>query len=292
MTGLIVRSALVSAFIGVALAMGGCGSWQSPEFFETRTLEAAHSALQPVQVETGNGAVTVRRTDVDRAIITAEIAALTQDRLDRTRVMTARSDSDGLHVWVDWPDGRRKGSERARFDIETPGASAIRVRTSNGRVTISGLSGPADLDTSNGRITVTDHDGPVRAATSNGRLQLERVTGDILGRTSNGRVQVVDAHGAVDVDTSNGRVDVRFAADATGPLEIETSNGSVSATLPSGYTGELRLSTGNGRISFDLPENVRGVSQSKRRATIVLGDGDSVSRIRTSNGSVSIKTLN
>ncbi len=265
-------SGLVLASLGVALASivsGGCVYRSSADYVVTRAAQTAHTAGSAVSVSTGNGAITIRRENRSDVEITAEVRAQTQERAEQVIIVADRKDDGTLDVSVQWPDARR-GSEGCTFTIALPEASGVKARTSNGAVTIEGLSGFADLQTSNGRITVKDHAGPVDADSSNGAIEL------------------VDVAGKIDAKTSNGRVTIVMAASNPGPVNVRTSNGSIDLTASAEMGGVLKMETSNGSIAADIPGATASIS--KKKGEVKLPREGAESMLKTSNGRITVKT--
>ena len=129
----------------------------------------------------------------------------------------------------------------------------------------------------------------VTLRSSNGSLSVTGVTGAMRLRTSNGSIRLMDVGGDVEADTSNGSVNATLSGsswDGAG-LNVTTSNGSVRLTLPDGYNARLVAGTSNGSINVDFPITVRG--RIGRDIDTNLGSGGPALRLRTSNGSVRIQ---
>ncbi len=280
------RGALTGA-MGAMTLLAGCSTLGSLHH-ETRTMNVAHAAGSALSVVTANGAAHTERTMREDVFVEFDLFGPDEERLSFVNVHADRQGDGSLRVWVDWPGGQRKGNEGANIRIQIPDAIGVDVRTSNGAITLSGLAGHAKLHTSNGGVVVRDHSGSVDAESSNGSLRLERVDGDIIGDTSNGAIVVVDAFGKVELDTSNGRVFVSTAHTNPGPVRVSTSNGSVELQLGDGFEGVLRLTSSNARISAKGFENARLIESSKHALEMKIGSDETISAVRTSNGSVRV----
>lgn len=268
-----IRAAGLAGLIGLA-GVGGCGyGGLAPTVEETRFIETDYLDSMGLDVQSRNGAVTVRRADGDTVRITARLKARSKERLDATRLIAEHDAAGTLVIRVAWADGRPLSNEGCSFEIETPGAYGVRLDSGNGALSIAGLEGEARLDTSNGAITVTDHVGPVFADTSNGRVTLRNVAGP------------------VEVDTSNGSVTVELAEHTEGPVRIDTSNGGVRLAVSPAFRGELVLDTSNGGISFDTPMNVKRMSARRNHAVLRFGEGGPTSVVSTSNGRITVETI-
>lgn len=152
-------------------------------------------------------------------------------------------------------DGPRLGSRRSwsvSYDIYAPAGTDLRLSSTNGGLVVEGISGELDLRTTNGGIRLSSVRGPVNAETTNGPVAVI-----LQGRTPSSR------------------------------LDLETTNGGIELTVPEGYSAQLEASTTNGGIDVDFPVMVRG--RIGRSISARLGDGGPVVRLRTTNGSISIR---
>jgi len=292
--------ALGAGMVGVATGLGGCiiiadgrGEYStSNTVSDTRTVEVAHVAGAPVEVKTANGAVKIEAKPVSQVRVTATVRAQTQERLDATQVKVERGADNTLVVSVAWPDDRRRSNEGVSFEIAIPDAAGVKVKTTNGSISIAGLSGEAVLESSNGRVGVDGHTGPVRIDTSNGAVNVKDVAGPVSVEASNGGVELVRVGGPLVIDTSNGAVRVTLRDDATGPVKIDSSNGPVTLSVGRSFAGEIAMDTSNGSVKLEELPAATIVSMGRSSGRIRVGAvGESVeqSRIDTSNGSITIK---
>jgi len=124
------------------------------------------------------------------------------------------------------------------YDLRVPAQLALHVTTSDGAVTVSGISGDLDLHTADGGITA---DG------ASGRLQL---------RTSDGAVIARDLHSTtVAATTSDGRVLLSFLVDPD-TVNAHTSDGSLRITVPRDDTAyQVVAATSDGSRTVDVNTN-------------------------------------
>lgn len=276
--------ALAASATLLALAAGGCvvitsddsGSWYTASAArpakveeETRTSSIAHVQDSAIEIETGNGAITIEAApDAKDVTVSAKVRAESKERLAATKVLAERTADQSLKIYVVWPDNTRKGSEGVSFEIKVPNAKGVKARSSNGALKVSGLAGKADLATSNGTVTVIKQAGPIKARSSNGAMKCE------------------DAPAGVEVDTSNGAISVSLTSENKGPVSLSTSNGAVSLSVGRSFGGELRLKTSNG--SLKIPDDVKVINKSRTKADLDFGSGEP-STVSTSNGSVTVE---
>lgn len=283
-----VRTALLTT-LAVCSLLAAC-TWDLARFKDSKTITAPAMADHGLIVETRNGSVTVTRADVSEVMIAAEVRAQTEERAKAAKVRAERDASGTLIVGIDWPGGSAMGGEGATFDIRVPSARGVVIKTGNGRISLTGCAGPADLRTSNGTIIVDDHDGPVTAQSSNGEINLDFVEGAIDAQTSNGRITITDAAAAVKARTSNGRVRIALTNDNAGPVEAKSSNGTMTLMVGPAFAGELHASTSNGGVTIadGAVKGAKTIEKARASARIVFAASGGESTLRTSNGAITI----
>lgn len=255
----------------VSGTVAGCGVLYQPANSKaTKSAAVTHVAAAPVDVMTENGAITITKSEGAEVTITANIRATTQERADAVTVTSERSPDGTLVVRVNWPGGKRLGSEGAAIDISMPEAGGVTLRTSNGAITMSGMTGAANLHSSNGAIKVHGHSGHVDADTSNGKIEL------------------LDVRSAK-ADTSNGAVNVRLLADSAGPVDIDTSNGGVTLEVGTAFDATLTAKTSNGKASCTAA-GATVVSSGRGSGVFKFGTGEKTGTIHSSNGGITIKS--
>jgi len=271
------------------MAMSGCDSL-GQAVHESRSMTIPHLAGSALSVTTANGSVLVERQQRADVLLEIDIFGPDTERLSFASVNAVRQGDGSLRVWVDWPGGKRQNKEGANIDLLVPDAIGVNVRTSNGRVTLSGLAGHAEVTTSNGSVSVTRHSGSATVHSSNGKLKLDRVDGEIKAETSNGSVVITEAFGPVETESSNGNVQVSTAHGNAGPVRVSTSNGRVELALGDGFEGILRVKTSNGQISMHDLGNARLIESGKNTLELKIGASETISAVRTSNGSVRVQS--
>ncbi len=282
---------LLLAGASLSMVMSGCASSFAfgPRVHHTYSAILPHIVGSAMSIDTVNGSIEAIGVDRADVSIVVDLSGHDADRLAQAIVHTDRLDDDTLSISVHWPDGKRKHNEGASISVELPNADGIEAHTSNGRITIAGLSGHADLRSSNGSIKVDRHDGSIYADTSNGKIQAERVSGEIEMYSSNGPIVITDAFGPIRVETSNGNAYVSTMDGNEGPIRIRTSNGRVDLDLGDGFVGVLKCQTSNGKVRVTGLDDAQLVEVSKRRVELRVGESDKISAVRTSNGSVRVR---
>lgn len=241
----------------------------------TVEIDVQHVEHAPVRVDSRNGSIVIRAYDGDAVRVVATLKSKSETRIDTAMVYAERHEDDRLDIGIQWPTKKWKGGDSCSFEVLVPNASGVHADTSNGSITIEGLTGAAKADTSNGSITIRGHHTAVHAD------------------SSNGSITVLEASGAVHADTSNGAIHVALTDDNPGPVSLDTSNGSIDLEVGPAFVGTLKADTSLGRVSFGpIPDTMKAdvVRHEKTEGRIVFGDrAKPVSRLDTSIGSISVK---
>lgn len=141
------------------------------------------------------------------------------------------------------------GATEVRYTVEVPGTVEVRVRNTNGRITLTDLAGRVVAETTNGGVSGRSLRGPVEASTTNGGIEVD------------------------------------LAAVAADGVTLETTNGGIRVALPSDARADLSASVTNGGIETGaLP--VEKLEASRRRLEGRLNGGGPAIRLETTNGGI------
>lgn len=236
------------------------------------TFDAA--GIATIDARTVNGSVSIKSADGDRIFVRAWKAVHghrdARESFDREVEVRAEQAGDVLRVFADHPRPPGGVSLAVHYEIETPRAMSVRLRTVNGKISVQGIDGAIDAESVNGVVAIEGDTGPVKAQTVNGKIRAE------IGRLVN----------AATFHTTNGAIDLdvdQCAASAT----ARTNNGAVRMTLGSDFSGQIDAKTNNGRVRCDFP--LAAERQSRKRIKGVIGSGsDVVVKLRSLNGSIKL----
>ncbi len=257
---------------------------------ETGSLESEVFTGKDIIVNTTNGSVNIKVWDKDYVRVEYEKKASSlkaDDNLNKylsEAKVNLNQDHEKIKIDTDFPR-YNNGSVSIKITLYTPKTTNIDVTTSNGSINVdNGLEGNLKLRSSNGSINVTG------------------VTGDFYIRTSNGAINIKDAKGSGEIQTSNGAISFK-SNEEIGDLRLSTSNGRVELEMEKPVGDEYILSTTNGSITVTLPEDAGfdlearttlGSIKTDFKATQgknvkeKINDGGFLLSLETSNGSISI----
>jgi hypothetical protein len=251
---------LLIVFVSVGFVFGGT---VSKEFRKQYPFEMNGT----VGVHNVNGAVYVESWDEQSVEIYAEIEVKAGNRKeaeDFLEHVTIQVDQqkDRLFVEPDYPRSRggsfwdwlfgRKPQVSITFRVRVPYQTNTEIKSVNGRVEVSDISGHSELRTTNGGITADNMRGAVDGHTVNGTI----------------RVMLTKA-------SDNDRMSFR------------TTNGGIQLTLPEDIQADIDASTVNGGVSTDFPLEIRGKFNSKKISGRINGGGVSID-LHTVNGGIRI----
>lgn len=288
------RGLLAGAMLPALLALPACsmtGSTHRATRTVTRTTD--HEPGTGLVVTTRHGGVEVVRDEAAVSItIQARLTAGGQSpdhaesRLHEIDFRVERAADRALVITAVLPTPPMS-NDSVHFVITHPDPMRADLTTTNGAIVTTGLAGRLTAETSNGRITVHDHDGDALVSTRNGAIEIRGMNGDLRARTSNGAVDARDVRGAVDAETSNGAIILALTSDGSGPVDLTTSNGSITLHAGGGFAGRVDMRTSNGTLTVTDPSGrLTTQTLSRSAGTVVIGEGDTRSSLRSSNGSI------
>lgn len=257
---------------------------------ETLTLSAPASGR--LRVENSNGKTVLLGEDRENVEVRMVKSARAESEEAAKRLVGA--------IGVDVDDGggqlalevvvpkrwNRHGS--ANLEIRLPRGLQVNVFSSNGAIVVSGLRAPVVGRSSNGSICVSDVDGDVDVQTSNGKVSCGCTCGRLVARSSNRKIEISEHSGSVDAMTSNGLIHASVESLGSDGLLLATSNGRIVVELPEKVDADVDLRVDNGVIRNH--RELEGASGDRLgRVRGRLGRGGVPIRLRTSNGSISLR---
>jgi len=218
------------------------------------TSETISQPVRTIDVR-GTGKVTITGADTDQVELTTKVRRGLQATDHSVEVV-----GDTLQLRSDCPNVLTNYCS-TDWTITAPHDVSVVVRTDSGRVTVSDVAGPVDLQSDNGRVAAIRVPGDTKLSTNNGsvsvsgstaanveaasdhgrvRLELAAAPTSVKARSDHGDVTVVVPAGddtyAVDISTDHGSRDVGVKSDpaATRTISAHSDHGDVSVTYPTG----------------------------------------------------------
>lgn len=263
------KNSFVNGAMALVLAVSFAGPAVAESLSETVTRTLNVGAGEKLVLSNVNGSVKVGTWDRPQVRIVAEkhvktgISASAKDALAQLVVAisqepgTVRVDtkhprnSDGVFSWL-------TGSNvdaHVKYEVTVPRSFNVDLRTVNGSVTLEGVSGSHEIDTTNGSITTKGTSGALRLGTTNGSINAELLS-------------------------------VQPGVE----MAMRTTNGRINLSVPSTLRANLSAATTNGSIESEIPITIAG-AVSKRSINGKLNGGGPEVKLRTTNGSIRVKSL-
>ena len=293
-TAVAVTATAIAVFVGAFIVAGCAGIVGEVTARESRDLSLAGVTSTLVRVEVFNGELSVRPGPDGRVGATVTVTGVGATRpdaeADRANVISTLTQAASSVVLraVYQPDPTNPRNRGASASVTVPAGSALELVTSNGKVSVTGISGAIRIRTSNGETTVDGATGGVDAETSNSAMTVTGSRGPLALTSSNGRIRIDATDAAVKAATSNG--EIAFTGSlAAGQHSFETSNAAISLGLGADATFGLDLETSNAKVRVGYPVTTTGTAEATRLSGRV-GDAPTASiSARTSNAGITIQ---
>ena len=237
------------------------------------------SAKPDIALTTFDGSIEVRPWDKADVLVVVEKRGRDHDDVAAIEVK-AEQHGDRIEVTVSEPKRDHTGfnfhfhNRSAKLIVSVPASSDVSAKSGDGSIDIERVAGHVQLRSGDGSIRGRMLGGDVEANTGDGSIKLD-------GKLTSVRVHTGD--GSVTIHADSGSTP---GAD----WDIVTGDGSVTLEVPDGFGAELDAHTGDGGIHMrDLTlTNVTGnIGKNNLRGR--LGDGGRSVRVRTGDGSITLK---
>lgn len=204
--------------------------------------------------------------------------------------------------------GSRKNRLKVKYLITVPPRFNLYIKTSGGSIHVGDLEGKVTARSSGGNLIFDNIDGEVIGKTSGGNIELTscsgraevrtsggsiligKVEGDVIAKTSGGNIEVDEVMGTIDAGTSGGSVTAYISKQPKDDCQLRTSGGNVTVYLADNLSLDINAKTSGGRVKSNIEMKVRG-SVSKRSLDVSLNGGGPELYLRTSGGSIYLKSL-
>jgi DUF4097 and DUF4098 domain-containing protein YvlB len=277
-----IKGLALPAVLAALLAAPGCVEISGADLNKYVERDEKHFAVAgrpDVALATFDGSIEIRPWDKADVQVVVEKRGRNHDDVAAIEV-NAEQHGNRIEVSVTHPKHDHTGfnfdfhSRSARLIVSVPAASDVTAKSGDGAIDIEGVTGHTQLRSG---------DGHIRA---------RMIAGDVDIHTGDGSITLEGQLTAVRVHTGDGSVTIRAdsGSSAGADWDIVTGDGSVTLAVPDGFGAELDAHTGDGRIRMnDLTlSNVTGtIGRNSLRGR--LGDGGRAVRVRTGDGSITLK---
>jgi DUF4097 and DUF4098 domain-containing protein YvlB len=176
----------------------------------------------------------------------------------------------------------------AHIELHVPRETRVSTSSSNGKICLEGIDRDVRARSSNGSISIREVNGDIDVTTANAKVDCRCTHGHLRARSSNGKIELGGHRGSVDASTSNGVICATLESLGEIGVTLTTSNGRIVLDLPEKTDADIDMRVENGLIRNDLDlEQQSGDEHGWVRGR--LGKGGCPIRLRTSNGTISVR---
>lgn len=183
-------------------------------------------------------------------------------------------------------------SRRLHIEVRMPKDADLQVKTSDGSIKASGVSGTIDLHSGDGALSGSSLKGTIRMHTSDGSIEASDLDGKCDVSSSDGRIRLSGRFDQLNAKSSDGSVvvEAQRGSKMDSGWSIGSSDGSIEVALPADLPANIEASASGGRISSDIPITVEG-DISKSRLHGKMNGGGPTLTIHTSDGSIRLRQV-
>lgn len=202
---------------------------------------------------TQNGGISIKGWERNEILLRYRINTQAASQAEADDLATqVRVTTTGGQIRAEGPERGRNANWSVSYEVFVPRRSDLSLRTHNGGIGISDVSGRITFDAQNGGVS------------------LRRLAGSVKGATVNGGLSIV-------LDGRNWEGE---------GLNVKTTNGGLHVSVPDSYSAHLETGTVNGHLA--VAPSIAAVARETRQLSLDLGSGGTNLRIFTTNGGVSI----
>jgi DUF4097 and DUF4098 domain-containing protein YvlB len=269
---------------------------QSAQVTENRTF----GTVPNLEITSDHGDIQVTAAnvnDIEVEMVKTSWAATVEEAKANAQAMTVRvtEGTDTLTLVYDKPEeiniGGRNGPDSIDFIVRVPAETSVHLKTSFGKVEISGLVGAAEIESDFGNLEVENLTGTLEARSRNASIMIKQVEagdGPISVETSFGGITVEDLTGnEIKITSSNGPI---MASNLTAKESIQIENQFGEIEVLGVEAATLTIENSNGKIRIDTGQTAELVSASTRFGDVQVTNVESPAyELSISNGDLSVE---
>jgi len=286
---------LATFLVGLVAAGIAVGAAATPARADEWSKTYQVNGRADLRVMTSDGDVTVTGADQNQidARVTTQGWKVGSNDVQVIESQTGNSVSIEVRVphW-NWSFFGGSRNRSVRVELRVPRELALNVRTSDGNVTASGVSGKIEFDTGDGNVTANSVRGDIRMHTGDGHIDGHSLDGSLDADTGDGNLRIDGRFDALALKTGDGSIDAQVATGSkvANGWNLHSGDGHITLRLPSDLNAYLDAHTGDGSITLDIPVQVSGsLSHSAVRGKLNAGGGTLA--VTSGDGSIHIEKL-
>lgn len=293
-----MRLTVVAGSLAVALTGAGCVDIVATgplSYMEREEKRFTTSGRPEVTLATFDGSIEVRPWDRAEVLVVVEKYAPTRSMTSEIEV---RSEQNGARITVEARAKRPDhsivffgGGRSAKLIVSLPASSDVRATSGDGSIDVERIAGRLELRSGDGSIRGRDLSGDIKAQTGDGSIRLEAINGGLDIGTGDGSIVAAGTLTALRARSGDGsvRIHAEEGSVAEEDWDVYTGDGSVTLDLPARFDAELDAHTDDGHVSAGRLALSNVQDKSRRSVRGKLGAGGRAVRVRTGDGSITLR---
>lgn len=161
--------------------------------------------------------------------------------------------ADGVDVRVVYP--RHGNAEGSHLVVKLPPASHLRVNTVSADISVTGSSGPVDLQSVSGDVKVRSTSANLHAQSVSGRVTIDgsAPSAQVTARNIDGGVQIDGVGGDIDAHSVSGDLRVHASHPVSG-AKFDTVSGNIEFTGVFAAKGNYDVHSTSGDVTLELAQ--------------------------------------
>jgi hypothetical protein len=279
-----------SRFAAICMAVLSAAALANAVHAEDYAKSYSVSKRANVRVDTNDGSVSITTGDAKQVEFRVEYQGY---ELNKNLTIESHQQGDEIELSARIPHGWHFSLGTIRklhIEVRMPKDGDLHVRTGDGSIRASSLSGNVDLNSGDGSLTVNSLMGVVRLRTGDGSIEGSDLDGSCDAVTGDGHIRLTGRFDVLRAKSGDGRIDVGAlrGSKLDSAWSIGSGDGSIDVSLANDLPVEIDASTGDGEISSDIPITVEGII-SKSRVRGKMNGGGQTLTIHTGDGSIHLK---
>jgi DUF4097 and DUF4098 domain-containing protein YvlB len=172
------------------------------------------SGRASLYVKTGDGDVTI--TGADQKQIDAEVMSEGYKIGPNDVQVVESQNGDHVSIEINFPHMSWHmfgGNHRSlRVNVRVPREAELDIRTGDGNISTTGVSGKLQFDTGDGNVIANDIHGEIRIHTGDGRVEGHGFDGSLDADTGDGSMKVSGRFDSLALKTGDGSIDAQIGS--------------------------------------------------------------------------------
>jgi hypothetical protein len=242
-----------SAIISMAIFATGLYAASAHADDYTKTYTVSNRAT--VHVDTDDGSVNVVTSDSKQVEFRVEYEGY---ELHKSLEISSDQHGDEIELTARIPHGWHFSMgmrRRLHVEVRMPKDADLQVRTGDGSIKASNVTGNIDLHSGDGALTVSALKGSIRLHTGDGSIEASDLDGKCEATSGDGRIRIAGRFDVLSARSGDGSVGIEalHGSKLESGWSITSGDGSIDVAVPADLPANVEASSGDGRITTDIP---------------------------------------